>query len=427
MHYVDAVRYLYGLESRGVRLGLGRIRRALARRGNPERDLIVVHVAGTNGKGSVSSMIATVLSGAGYRTGLFTSPHMHRFVERIRVDGRPIGEADLARRVDELKRETGSGRLPRLSFFETATVLALEKFRDARCDVVVLEVGLGGRLDATNVIERPIATVITGISLEHQNVLGDTIAEIAREEAGIIKPGVPIVTGARARSARRVIAARARRLAAPLLAIDRDFRAVPTARGRFDVEVRGATHRDLRLALAGVHQLDNAACAAATLSTLTLPKGPLSSATITRGLARTRWPGRLERIAGQPSILLDAAHNAEGCRRLAHHLSELPRAGKRVLVFAAMRDKNHEQMLGALLPQVDRVIYCAPAMARATPPRDLKRHAPGAIARSVVAAVGQAQTSAGEGGLVVVAGSIFAVADARAHLLGVRAEPHIGM
>ena len=217
--YPEALRWLYGLESRGIKLGLDRIAEAAEIRGHPERALRYVHVAGTNGKGSVSAMVESVLRAAGYRTGQFASPHLQRYVERVRIDGRPISEREAANRIEELRADT---RLPPLSFFEYTTLLAFEAFRDACCDIVVLEVGLGGRLDSTNIVT-PEASVITNISLEHQRILGDTLAKIAREKAGVLKPGVPCIVGARGTSVRRAISARASAVHSPLRWIDHDF------------------------------------------------------------------------------------------------------------------------------------------------------------------------------------------------------------
>jgi dihydrofolate synthase / folylpolyglutamate synthase len=231
--YQEALRWLYGLGSSGIKLGLDRIVHAADVRGHPERALRYVHVAGTNGKGSVSAMIESVLRAAGYRTGQFASPHVQRYVERVRIDGRPISEREAAKRIEQLKSDT---RLPPLSFFEYTTLLAFEAFRDANCDIVVLEVGLGGRLDSTNIVI-PEVSVITNVSLEHQRILGDTLGKIAREKAGVLKTGVPCIVGARAKSVRRVIHARASAVGAPIRWLDRDFegtwsnRVSPTGNG----------------------------------------------------------------------------------------------------------------------------------------------------------------------------------------------------
>ncbi|MBC7172660.1 MAG: bifunctional folylpolyglutamate synthase/dihydrofolate synthase, partial [Polyangiaceae bacterium] len=217
--YAEALSYLYALEPRGIRLELDRVEEALALRGAPTRGQRFVHVAGSNGKGSVSAIVERALRAGGYRTGLYTSPHLHRFCERVRIDGVPIAEEEVVRRVDSLRSEP---ELPPLTFFEHATILAFEAFRDARVDVVVLEVGLGGRLDATNVVD-PLAVAITNVSLEHQKFLGDSLEQIAFEKAGVLKTGVPAVTGARDPAVVEVLEERAREVGAPLSFVGRDF------------------------------------------------------------------------------------------------------------------------------------------------------------------------------------------------------------
>jgi dihydrofolate synthase/folylpolyglutamate synthase len=296
--YQESLRWLYGLESRGIKLGLDRIAAAADVRGHPERALRFVHVGGTNGKGSVATMLESVLRAAGYRTGQFASPHLQRYVERVRISGRPISEREAANRIDELRADT---HLPPLSFFEYTTLLALEAFRDARCDIVVLEVGLGGRLDSTNIVT-PEAAVITNISLEHQRILGDTLAKIAREKAGVLKPGVPCIVGARGKNVRRAISARASAVGSPLRWIDRDFES--TWHGRsLSVRVDDQEWLGLRLGLRGDYQGDNAACALATLVELGKRGFEVSDAHIRTGLKRAKWPGRLEWHASRPPHL----------------------------------------------------------------------------------------------------------------------------
>ena len=420
--YQEALRWLYGLESRGIKLGLDCIAQAAEVRGHPERTTRFVHVAGTNGKGSVACMIESVLRAAGYRTGQFASPHLQRYVERVRIDGRPISELEAAQRIEGLRADT---RLPLLSFFEHTTLLAFEAFRDARCDVVVLEVGLGGRLDSTNIVI-PEVSVITSISLEHQRILGDTLGKIAREKAGVLKAGVPCVVGVRAKSARRTISARASAVGAPLCWIGRDFE--PTWTGRtLSVRVGDREWTRLRLGLRGRHQGDNAACAIAAVAALADRGFEISDRDIRAGLKRAKWPGRLEWHDGSPRFLFDAAHNAAGCETLARYLGELQFPGRVVLLFGAMRDKDHRRMLSAFEGQVDRFVYTAPATTRSERPERFARLRPGIVGRSVRDALGRATRSAGPDGLVVVAGSIFLLAEVRALVKNVRTDPLIAM
>ena len=420
--YTAALRWLYGLESRGIKLGLDRVVEAAEMRGHPQRGLRYVHVAGTNGKGSVATMVESMLRAAGYRTGQYVSPHLQRYVERVRVGGRPISEWEAASRIEALRADT---RLPPLSFFEYTTLLAFEAFRDARCDIVVLEVGLGGRLDATNIV-MPEVSVITNIGFEHQRILGDTLAKIAREKSGVLKPGVPCVVGARGKSARRAISARARSIGAPLRWIDRDFKATWTKRS-LSVRVGDREWSGLRLGLRGEYQGDNAACALATVVELGQCGFEVLEAHIRTGLKRAKWPGRLEWHGGHPAFLFDAAHNAAGCKTLAHYLDDLEFPGRVVLLFGAMRDKDHREMLGAFDGRVDRRIYASPSVYRSEHPERLAKMYAGTAARSVRDAVARAKRAAGPDGLVVVAGSIFLVSEARALVKSIRTDPPIGL
>jgi dihydrofolate synthase / folylpolyglutamate synthase len=423
--YADALAHLYALEPRGIRLGLDRVRAGLGLLGDPHVGLPVIHVAGSNGKGSVAAMLSAVLARAGYRTGLYTSPHLHRFVERIRIDGRPVREGEVVRGVGRLRRALATPGAPELTFFECATLLAFDLFRERQCDVAVLEVGLGGRLDATNVVEAPAVCVITQLTLEHTDRLGDTLAAVAREKAGILKKGVPAVVTARAPEARRVIAARARRLGVPVLWLDRDF-AVEGEGRRVTVRVGDMRVEGVPVPLAGEHQRHNLAAVVAAVRTLEARGFPVSAAALREGLSRVRWPGRIEQVRGRPPVLLDAAHNPDGCAALARHLDRLP-PGRRVLLFGAMADKDHERMLACFDGRVDERVFTAPDVGRAADPRDLARLRPGRVVQGVRKALTQARRAAGARGLVVVAGSIFVMAEARAALFGCRADPPIAM
>lgn len=433
MRYETAIRKLFALQARGMRLGIERMREGIAYRKLDAAALPpMIQVAGTNGKGSVSAMIASALSAAGYRTGLFTSPHLHRFTERIRIDGRPLSTREAARRIEDLLDVFGRRGAPFVSFFELSTLMAAEAFRDHACDIAVMEVGLGGEQDATNAFPA-VLSVITRIAYDHEHVLGRTLAEIATAKAGIIKPKVPVIVGTREPEALKVIRARAKQHAAPAKYIDRDF-AVKSRRTRgaqpkpptTTIGVGTRRYGPFQVGLPGEHQRENAACAVAALVELPRVGFPVSVRAIKQGLEDVRWPARLERIAGSPSYLLDAAHNPDGCESLARFLSEQPEQ-PRVLVFGVMRDKNYQTMLQSLASQVDAVFYAKPRLPRAEHPRELRKILPGAQARSVADALRLARKRAGRRGLVVIAGSIFLVAEARARLLRVPADPLIRM
>ncbi len=428
MNYKDALGKVYAFQARGICMGLDTMREALKLRGSPEKGMIFVQVAGTNGKGSVASMMAASLSAAGYKTGLFTSPHLHRYVERVRIDGRPLSQAEAARRIEDLVSVFGKPQAPEISFFEFATLLAIETFRDKACDIALLEVGLGGRLDSTTAAPA-ILSIITSIGLDHMDILGESTYLIAREKAGIIRRDVPLVVGRCDADARRAIAARARGLHAPTIWVDRDFQVFPTRTGtRFDVRVEDRLYRNLKLTLPGDHQVENAACAIAGLDKLKQMGFKLPDTAIRKAFSRLKWPGRLERIAGNPDILLDTAHNADGCRSLIAHIKKQANGSrKRVLVFGAMSDKNYRDMLRVLAPRFHKVFFTKPRVDRAASFDELTRIHPGAPTRGLQSALNQARRAAGASGLVVITGSIFLVAEARAALLGIRSDPLIRM
>jgi dihydrofolate synthase/folylpolyglutamate synthase len=388
-----ALERLYERVPLGMRLGLGPMAEACARFGHPERAFEAVHVAGTNGKGSACAMVEGALRAGGRRVGLYTSPHLCRVAERIRIDGVPIEDRALT---DRLERVLSGA--PDLSFFETLTLAAFVAFQEAKVDTGVIEVGLGGRLDATNVLEKPRATAVTRIALDHVDRLGPTLLDIAREKAGIAKPGVPMFLGPMTSDVRA--------------AIDE----VAASRGATVVDAADPATMALAshapLALAGAHQVDNAVVAVRLAKAL-----GVGDAAIRRGLRETRWPGRLERIdRSDGPYLLDAAHNPDGVEALARHLEQHPEEG-RALVFGALGDKAWASMIDRLAPlfPAGRVYASPQGRAPAAPEAVAARH-PGAVAASVREACARARALAGPRE-VVVAGSIFLVGEARAALL----------
>ncbi|WP_437567390.1 bifunctional folylpolyglutamate synthase/dihydrofolate synthase [Sorangium sp. So ce542] len=432
---------------RGMVLGLDRVREALAALGDPHAGVAAVHVAGTNGKGSVCAMVESVARAAGLRAGLYTSPHLSRFAERIRVDGAPIGDAALERALSAALE-----RVPApLTFFEALTVAAFVAFRDAGVDLAIVEVGLGGRLDATNVLAAPLCTAITSIAFDHVALLGPTLADIAREKAGILKPGTPVVLGPLDPEADAAIEAAALAISAgPRLRVARAERggsadeiagerageiavgrAGEIAVGRAGPSARatrvagpGRPALEVELGLRGAHQAENAGVACGIAWQLA-GRWPEVERALPAGLAAARWPGRLERIdAGAAEVLLDCAHNPHGAEALAAWLDEEgPGAARTTLVFGAMADKGWGEMLQTLAPRARRRLYATPQGRAAAPLDALRAIAPGEPIGDPRAAVARAIEVAGPGGLVVVTGSIYLVGEVRSALLGIASDP----
>jgi dihydrofolate synthase/folylpolyglutamate synthase len=397
---------LYGLAPRGAQLGLERVRAASASFGHPDRRFSSLHVAGTNGKGSISAMTAAMALAGGVRVGLYTSPHLCRFAERIQIDGRPVADDALIPALEEVL-----DRCPELTFFETATVAAFQLFARFAVDLAVVEVGLGGRLDATNVLESPRATAIASISFDHVDRLGSTLTSIAREKAGIAKPGVPLFVGPLAREALAEVEAIALGVGAPVKRTDRD------------PELASFVEQHPP-ALEGAHQRDNARIAVALGR-----EAGLSDRAIAEGLARVEWRGRLETIR-TPSgdFLLDAAHNADGAAALAAALRARRVAPSHVaLVFGSMADKDYPAMLEALAPLASHRVYVAPEGRRAADPGAMTSIASGDVATSPEHALELGRKAVGAAGLVVVTGSIFLVGAVRARLLGLPRDPAIAL
>jgi dihydrofolate synthase/folylpolyglutamate synthase len=410
---------LWGLERRHFKPGLDGIRALLAGLGSPESRFAAVHVAGTNGKGSVCALVERVLRAAGQRTGLYTSPHLVDFRERIRVDGRWGDDGELEAGLDRIEALPGARAS---TFFEVATALAFDHFARHGVTWAVVEVGLGGRLDTTNVLN-PAVCAITSIGLDHAELLGDTHAAIAFEKAGILKPGVPAVTGVEHDGAASVIARRAAEVGA-WLAQARDVADVNTLQQgewgtRLEVECAPWGRFHLQMALRGGHQRENARTALAVLSELERQGVPVSLAAVREGFARARWPGRLEPCPDESRLWWDGAHNVDGMRRLClAWADELELPPPAAIVFAAGRDKDVHAMLTRLhsLAPGAALFVTRTANDRALTASELQAHAEAAgwnahATLDVSTAIAEALARAGKG-RVLLCGSLFAVGEA---------------
>jgi dihydrofolate synthase / folylpolyglutamate synthase len=420
--FTDPLEWLFGLEQFGIKLGLDNITLLLDALGHPERAFTSVHVAGTNGKGSVTAMVDAALRAAGHRSARYTSPHLITLYERFVIDGKRIEAAalsavvgDLRAVVDRLRRDGALDVQP--TFFEVTTAVAFELFRRAGAEVAVCEVGLGGRLDATNVL-RPEVTAITSIGLDHQQYLGTTLRDIALEKAGIIKTGVPVVVGRMDPPARAAIVECARARGAEVVDAWAGAAGIDIARLPGGIHLRTDAHDygDVTLALHGDHQIDNAAVAVRLLELAGARGLNVPEAAIRRGLQEVVWPARLDlrRLPDGREALLDAAHNPDGAKALAAFLAS-KFTMKCPLVFGAMRDKDAADMLRVLAPVVSDVICTRASNARSADPEVLaavaRRIAPGLavavhpVLRDALAAAWQQSPR------IVVAGSIFLLGD----------------
>lgn len=408
MSYSDILRQLYARSPKGIKLGLERVRKAARRLEISERDLKCVQIAGTNGKGSVAALVAHAAERSGLEVGLFTSPHLHRFSERIRLGSREVDEGELEPVLEEVLKLCSTESFSDLTFFEIATLAALRIFSERGVKLAVLEVGLGGRLDATSIV-RPCVTAITSIALDHMDYLGATLAAIAREKAGIVRKRVPLVAGVLPDEALRVVREITRQRGAPLLVLDRDFGCPP----------------DLDSPWPGLHQRRNTAVA---LKVWELACGfdPENAKRIfSEALSTAKWPGRYETIRGRPRVLLDGAHNEEAMRALIAALDERGDEPE-TLVFGALRGKPISEMLKLLRPRVKNVILTRPPVSRAQDPVSYAE--PGdVVVRDPEDALKRAAQITKPAGLVLVTGSFFHMAAIRAVLCNERMDPMVSL
>ncbi len=407
---------------------LRRMERLLVRLGKPQNAAKSVHIAGTKGKGSTAAMLASILVQSGYRTGLYTSPHLLSIRERIQVNGQSIAEDEFARLTGTLKPEVEAinraGEFGELTTFEILTALAFACFRDKKADYQVLETGLGGRLDATNVVQ-PEVCVITSISYDHTDVLGDTLAKIAGEKAGIIKPGSTVITAPQASEAMQVLEKVCQQKRVALVRVGSD---VTWRREAFSPEGQSFTVRGmngeyhLKMPLIGEHQLENAATTVATAEALAERGAAISAETIADGLANVSWPGRLQIIGRKPWVIVDGAHNGDSMRRLVAAIRQYYTFAKATVVFGASSDKNIAAMVAELASLPDRVIVTRSHHPRAVAVARLveefsRRGMAVEVAEDVASAMELALSTAGASDLVCATGSLFLVAEVMAYML----------
>jgi len=409
MTYAEAIQFLYSLQIFGANFGLETPRKLAALAGNPQEKLRFIHVAGTNGKGSTCAMLESIYRAAGLRVGLFTSPHLVSFRERIQINRQLISEREVARLIDKIEgslKTFPADEHP--TFFEVVTILALKFFVEQKCDLVILETGLGGRLDATNIVT-PLACVITNIAFDHQQWLGDTLEKIATEKAGIIKPGIPIVTAADEPSALAVIKKNAREKNAPLTIVAAD--------GNPPLTKFAALFRDAAtLPLPGEYQKANAVLALATVEVLQ-KQIPVAVEEIHEGLQSVNWPGRLQLIEKPDGrkILLDGAHNVAGAKVLREAIGKNFPAEKRTLILGILQDKNWRGICEVLAPLAEKIFTVPVSSERSANPKELAEACHIANPAAEVVACGslrEALQKASVKNFSVITGSLYLVGEA---------------
>ena len=418
--YDHCLHTMYGLRRFGIKLGLSTIRATLRGLGDPHHDYPCVHIAGTNGKGSIAASLTAILREAGHRVGTYTSPHLVRFNERITIDGREIADDRVVAAYEAVRAVNRTDREP--TFFEFATAMALYEFSQQAVDWAVIETGMGGRLDATNIV-RPAVSIISNVSVEHKEYLGTTLAAIASEKGGIIKADTPVVTGVRQKQAAEVIRSIALEKNAPFYRMGEHFRCRRTRDGAFTYVGMARTWRDLRPGLTGSFQFDNAALVSAACEVLAdAGVSGIDGNRLRAGLLKAQWPGRLEIVGQQPLVVLDGAHNRAAARQLAEYLKDLSSRHAVTLVIGILDDKPYRAMLNSLLPHCRRVIFTRPKIDRALDPETLRLAADprGSVDASVVPDVGRALdraiAEASPSDAVCVAGSLYVVGEAKAWL-----------
>ncbi len=417
--YEQCLSSMYGLRRFGIKLGLETIETILSNVGNPHRTYQSIHIAGTNGKGSVATMLSTILIAAGYRVGKYTSPHLEKFNERICINNEPVDDDAVISSHAKINAIENLKRPP--TFFEFTTAMALYEFSRRKVDWAIIETGMGGRLDATNTV-LPAISIITNISLEHKRYLGKTIAAIASEKAGIIKPEIPVITGVTQKNARAHIFQYAKINKAPVYMKGRDFRSRRATDETFTYY--GISHNwpHLKLSLSGAHQVDNAALVLAACEILESANQLKTSYEAIRcGLEKSSWPGRLEVVSDSPHLILDGAHNLMAARVLARHLGKHYKGRDITLVVGVLDDKPSESILKDLAASCRRAIVTQPKIDRAIPADRLaviarKYFREAVVISDVSKAVRHALQDSDAENVICVAGSLYVVGEAKTAL-----------
>ncbi len=418
--YQQSLDYLYGLEKFGMIFGLTQVERILKAIGDPHREIQAIHIGGTNGKGSTAAMIASILQKEGYRVGLYTSPHLIQFTERIKVNGKEIEKEEVAALAEWMReRIEEAGITPPFTFFDFTTAMALYYFSKKIVDLAILEVGLGGRLDSTNVVD-PLLSIITNISKDHEAYLGKSILKIAGEKAGIIKKGRPLITAATQPHVLRLFSKICREKGSPYFRVGKEFRYISTEAGDFHYEGLHRKLWGLHLNLKGFHQVINATTALGAMEVLEDLGYPVSVDAMVEGLREVDWPGRLEIVTSSPKVVLDGAHNPAGALVLRESLKKAFQYQHLILLIGVLKDKDFESILHLLTPLADHIILTKPNNDRAAPPSLLKKALGkngkrAEIIEDLKEAIERGLSITGQEDLLCITGSLYTVGEARAY------------
>ena len=422
--YEAALQSLFNLQKFGIKFGLSKTENLLKAFGNPHLGQNYIHIAGTNGKGSVATFLGSILREAGFKVGMYVSPHLVRFTERFRINNEEISREKAAQLIDELQAAFNPDEPP--TFFEAVTAMAILYFAREKTDVAIMEVGMGGRLDATNVIT-PLVTGITNISMEHEEYLGNRLSHIAAEKAGVIKKGVDVVTSVTQPRIIEQLKAIAEERGAPLWQVGKDMKYRSTASGLHYFGQGGAIN-GLQPGLRGIHQARNAALALGMIERIKTKGFSVSTDQVREGLRKATWAGRMQVIKGNPTIVLDGAHNPAAVKALARSIEACFSYERMILVIGIMADKDITGLLRAIVPMSDTVLYTRPVYSRAADPHVLKEKAPpsnatGEVIHSLSEALARAEDIASPRDLIVVCGSLFTVGEALTYFDRVRYKP----
>ena len=418
MNYKECIDWLYSFQKFGIKLGLDRIRHICKKLGNPQNDYKIIHIGGTNGKGSVCRFLESVLVCSGYKIGTYTSPHLQRFSERFVVNKKEISESVIITLVEKIKplveEMIGEENVP--TFFEIITAMAFQYFKDKNVDYAIIEVGLGGQYDATNIVN-PIVTIVTNVSYEHQNILGDKIEDISFEKAGIIKNGIPVITAATDK-ALDVIKKVALENNSSMIVIDNNsWKKISGGVDWQEFLVNGSIKDyNVKTLMIGKHQGENAALTIAAIETLQLNGIYITEESIVEGFKKTKNPGRMEIVCFEPLILLDGAHNVSGMISLKSTLEKNFVYEKLILIFGVLKDKNIQAILDIILPIIDTIVTTKPQSNRAINPSIIKEMIEKKeviVKDSIPDAIEFAQKIAKKNDLICITGSLYTVGEAR--------------